>query len=268
MNAAFETHFPEALDVMGFNYNLKVHDEWHKAHPKQAVRGIGDGEHDFHARHLRDRQAAQLGQRLRPESTAWSQLAEEWWKFYAAREWLAGGFAWTGFDYRGEPTPYGWPSINSQFGIVDMCGFPKDNFYYYKAWWGSEPVLHLFPHWNWEQREGEPISVWVHSNLDSVEVFLNGKSQGSKKVEPLTHLEWKVKYEPGVLEARGTKDGKVVLTEKRETTGEPASIRLTADRTEINADGEDVAVLTVEGLDQGRPPDSDRGLSPSFQSQR
>ncbi len=184
----------------------------------------------------------------------WAELAEEWWKFYAAREWLSGGFAWTGFDYRGEPTPYGWPSINSQFGIVDMCGFPKDNFYYYKAWWGSEPVLHLFPHWNWEQREGEPISVWVHSNLDSVELFLNGKSQGSKKVEPLTHLEWSVKYEPGVLEARGTKDGKVVLVEKRETTGAPESIRLTADRTEIDADGEDVCVVRVEALDkEGRP---------------
>ena len=113
--------------------------------------------------------------------TDWSELAEEWWKFYAAREYLAGGFAWTGFDYRGEPTPYGWPSISSQFGIVDLCGFPKDNFYYYKAWWGREPVLHLFPHWNWEQRLGEPVRVWVHSNLDEVELFLNGRSQGRQK---------------------------------------------------------------------------------------
>jgi beta-galactosidase len=131
-----------------------------------------------------------------------------------------------------------------------MCGFPKDNFYYYKSWWGSEPILHLLPHWNWDQRNGEPISVWVHSNLDSVELFLNGKSQGSQKVQPLTHLEWKVPYEPGVLEARGTKDGKVVLTEKRETTGDPVAIRLTPDRTEINADGEDVVVLRVETLDK------------------
>ncbi|HZQ95788.1 MAG TPA: beta-galactosidase GalA [Candidatus Sulfotelmatobacter sp.] len=254
VNASFETHFPEQLDVMGFNYNLKAHDEWHKAHPKKpsvgsetastvCTRGI------YSTDKLRNWVSA-----YDLNHTEWSQLAEEWWKFYAAREWLAGGFAWTGFDYRGEPTPYGWPSISSQFGIVDTCGFPKDNFYYYKSWWGSEPVLHLFPHWNWEQRNGEPISVWVHSNLDSVEVFLNGKSQGSKKVEPLTHLEWRVRYEPGVLEARGTKDGKVVLTEKRETTGEPAAIRLTADRSEINADGEDVAVLTVEALDhEGRP---------------
>jgi beta-galactosidase len=144
-----------------------------------------------------------------------------------------------------------------------MCGFPKDNFYYYKAWWGSEPVLHLFPHWNWEQRNGEPISMWVHSNLDSVELFLNGKSYGSQKVTPLTHLEWSVKYEPGVLEARGSKGGNVVLVDKRETTGGPESIRITPDRNEINADGEDVAVLRVEVLDkEGRAiPTADNTIS-------
>jgi beta-galactosidase len=263
VNGSFDTHFPDALDVMGFNYNLNAPEAWHKAHPKKpsvgsetastvSTRGI------YSTDKLRNWVSA-----YDLNHTEWSELAEEWWKFYAAREWLSGGFAWTGFDYRGEPTPYGWPSINSQFGIVDMCGFPKDNFYYYKAWWGSEPVLHLFPHWNWEQREGEPISVWVHSNLDSVELFLNGKSYGSQKVLPLTHLEWKVKYEPGLLEARGTKDGKVVLTEKRETTGQPESIRLTPDRTEINADGEDVAILRVEVLDkEGRAvPTADNLIS-------
>ena len=250
VNGTFGSTFPDALDVMGFNYNLSAPDEWHKAHPKKpsvgsetastvSTRGI------YSTDKLRNWVSA-----YDANHPPWAELAEEWWKFYAAREWLSGGFAWTGFDYRGEPTPYGWPSINSQFGIADMCGFPKDNFYYYKAWWGSEPVLHLFPHWNWEQRDGEPISVWVHSNLDSVELFLNGKSYGSQRVLPQTHLEWQVKYEPGVLEARGTKDGKVVLVEKRETTGKPASIRLTPDRSEINADGEDVAILRVEVLDK------------------
>jgi beta-galactosidase len=250
VDGSFESHFSDALDVMGFNYNLNVPDSYHKAHPQKpcvgsetagtaATRGI------YSTDKLRNQVSAYDANH--PE---WAELAAEWWKFYAAREWLAGGFAWTGFDYRGEPWPYGWPSISSQFGIVDMCGFPKDNFYYYKAWWGREPVLHLFPHWNWEQREGEPISVWVHSNLDSVELFLNGKSQGSQKVQPLTHLEWKVPYAPGVLEARGTKDGKIVLVAKRETTGKPESIRLTADRTEISADGQDVAALRVEVLDK------------------
>src|ERR1700733_15192687 len=262
-NADFETHFPEQLDVMGFNYKLKMPDGWHKAHPTRpsvgsetastvSTRGI------YSTDKLRNWVSA-----YDLNHTEWSELAEEWWKFYAAREWLAGGFAWTGFDYRGEPTPYAWPSINSQFGIVDMCGFPKDNFYYYQAWWGSEPVLHLFPHWNWEQRNGEPISMWVHSNLDSVELFLNGKSYGSQKVPPLTHLEWTVKYEPGVLEARGSKGGNVVLVDKRETTGGPESIRITPDRNEINADGEDVAVLCVEVLDkEGRAiPTADNMIS-------
>ena len=263
VNNNFESHFADSLDVMGFNYNLSAPDNWHAQHPKKpcvgsetastvSTRGI------YSTDRLRNWVSA-----YDANHPPWAELAEEWWKFYATRAWLSGGFAWTGFDYRGEPTPYGWPSINSQFGIVDMCGFPKDNFYYYKAWWGMEPVLHLFPHWNWEQRSGEPIVVWVHSNLDSVELFLNGTSLGSQKVVPLTHLEWKVKYETGTLEARGMKDGKVVLVEKRETTGEPESIRLTPDRTEINADGEDVAIVRVEVLDKkGRPvPTADNLIS-------
>ena len=239
-----------ALDVVGFNYNLpSAPDAYRKTHPHAltigsetassiATRGI------YSTDKLRNWVSSYAS---KPD---WGETAEMWWQYYAEREWLPGGFAWTGFDYRGEPTPYGWPSINSQFGIVDMCGFPKDNFFYYKAWWGHEPVLHLFPHWNWDGREGEPISVWVHSNLDEVEIFLNGKSQGSRRVKPLTHLEWNVKYEPGAIEARGSKAGKVVLVEKRETTGKPASIKLTADRSEIDADGEDIAVLRLEVLDQ------------------
>jgi len=250
VNGSFESHFSDSLDVMGFNYNLQVCDKYHKAHPtKPCVGSETASTVSTRGVYSTDRLQNWVSA-YDANHPPWAELAEEWWKFYAAREWLAGGFAWTGFDYRGEPTPYGWPSINSQFGIVDMCGFPKDNFYYYKAWWGQEPVLHLFPHWNWEERTCQPISLWVHSNVDSVELFLNGKSQGSQQVHPLTHLEWKVKYEPGVLEARGIKDGKVVLVQRRETTGPPESIRLTPDRTEINADGEDVAVLTVEVLDK------------------
>jgi len=244
----------EAFDIIGFNYNLKYPDNFHKQHPKLplygsetasavSTRGV------YSTDPLRNTINA-----YDTTNPGWGEQAEEWWKFYGTREWEAGGFAWTGFDYRGEPTPYGWPSISSQFGIVDTCGFPKDTFFYYKAWWGEEPVLHLFPHWNFEGREGDEIPVWVYSNQDEVELFVNGKSQGSQKVPRLGHIEWKVRYEPGVIEARGSKAGKVVLTEKRETTGPAVAIRLTADRTEINADGEDVAILKVEALDkQGRP---------------
>ena len=250
VNGDNEKGVSDAFDVIGFNYNLTYPDKFHKDHPKRPIYGSETasaictrGVYTTDA--LRNTLSA-----YDVNQPGWGEQAEEWWKFYATREWEAGGFAWTGFDYRGEPTPYGWPSINSQFGIVDMCGFPKDTFYYYKSWWNSEPVLHLFPHWNFEGREGEEIPVWVHSNLDEVELFLNGKSMGNQKVPRLGHVEWKVKYEPGAIEARGTKGGKVVLVEKRETTGPAMAIRLTADRMEIDADGEDVAILKVEALDK------------------
>jgi beta-galactosidase len=243
----------EPLDVIGFNYNEWFPDGFHKKYPKRPIVGSETssaistrGEYVTDAK--RNVMSSYDG------VVSWGKTPEDWWKFYDTREWLAGGFAWTGFDYRGEPTPYGWPSINSQFGIVDMCGFPKDYFYYYKAWWGKEPSLHLFPHWNWDGKEGQDIAVWVYSNLDEVELFLNGRSQGRQSMPRLGHLAWKVKYEPGVIEARGFRNGALVLTEKRETTGQAAAIRLSADRLEIAADGEDIAILKVEALDRhGRP---------------
>ncbi|HLJ79122.1 MAG TPA: beta-galactosidase GalA [Acidobacteriaceae bacterium] len=242
-----------ALDVEGINYSLGIIDGYHRDHPNQPLIGSETAS-------TVSTRGTYLTDKLRNWVSAydvnrppWAELAQEWWQFYAAREFLSGGFAWTGFDYRGEPTPYGWPSINSQFGIVDTCGFPKDLFYYYKASWGKEPVLHLFPHWNWDERIGEPVTVWVFSNLDEVELFHNGQSQGRQKMPALGHLEWKVKYEPGSIEARGYKGGQQALTAKRETTGPVASLKLTADRTAIDADGRDCAVIRVEGVDsEGR----------------
>jgi beta-galactosidase len=253
VNGTNEKGVSDAFDIVGFNYGQERPDPYHKEHPTRPLYGSETSSAictrgEYATDPLRNTINCYDGK------VGWGETPEGWWKFYGTRDWEAGGFAWTGFDYRGEPTPYGWPSINSQFGIIDMCGFPKDYFYYYKAWWGSKPVLHLFPHWNFEGKEGDEIPVWVHSNLDEVELFVNGQSLGSQKVPHLGHVEWKVKYEPGFIEARGSKDGKVVLTEKRETTGPTVAIRLTADRTEIDADGEDVAILKVEALDkEGRP---------------
>jgi beta-galactosidase len=249
VNGDNEKGVSDAFDIIGFNYNLKGPDGYHKEHPKRPLYG-SETSSAISTRGVYSTDPMRNTVTDYDGVVPWGETAEEWWKFYGTRDWEAGGFAWTGFDYRGEPTPYGWPSINSQFGIVDMCGFPKDTFFYYKAWWGKEPMLHLFPHWNFEGREGDEIPVWVYSNMDEVELFVNGKSLGSQKVPHLGHVEWKAKYEPGFIEARGSKDGKVVVTEKRETTGPAASIRLTADRTEIDADGEDVAVLKVEALDK------------------
>jgi beta-galactosidase len=181
-----------------------------------------------------------------PYTTTGRASAEGWWSFCNARPWLSGGFIWTGFDYRGEPSPNGWPNISSQYGIIDMCGFPKDSFFYYQSWWTTKPVLHLFPHWNWPGYEGKEIAVWVYSNLDKVELFHNGQSLGAKDVKKDSHVAWIVKYAPGSIEARGFRDGKQVMTTARETTEAPAKIILRADRDSISADGEDVAMFAVE----------------------
>jgi beta-galactosidase len=253
VNGDNEKGVSEAFDIVGFNYGEERPDPFHRKYPKRPLFGSETASSvctrgEYADDPLRNTMNCYDG------VVPWGKTPEGWWRFYGSRDWEAGGFAWTGFDYRGEPTPYEWPSINSQFGIVDMCGFPKDYFYYYKAWWRNEPSLHVFPHWNWHGREGDEIPVWVYSNLDEVELLVNGKSQGSRKVPHLGHVEWKVRYEPGAIEARGMRGGKVILTEKRETTGLPASIRLTADRAEIAADSEDVAMLKVEVLDKdGRP---------------
>ena len=249
VNGDNEKGVSEPLDVIGFNYHLEFPDGFHKNYPKRPCYG-SETSSAIGTRGMYTTDPLRNLMNSYDGVVPWGETAEDWWKFYGTRDWMAGGFAWTGFDYRGEPTPYGWPSISSQFGIVDMCGFPKDNFYYYAAWWGREPSLHVFPHWNFAGREGDEISVWVYTNVEEVELFINGKSLGTQKVPHLGHVEWKVKYEPGYIEARGSKAGKVVLTEKRETTGPAAAIRLTADRTEIDADGEDVAVVKVEALDK------------------
>lgn len=176
--------------------------------------------------------------------------AEIGWKYYAERPYAAGVFFWTGFDYRGEPTPFDFPGISSQFGILDTCGFPKDGFYYLKSWWGREDVLHIFPHWNWSGREGQTIEVRAHSNLDEIELFLNGVTQGRKRMDQNGHLAWQVRYAPGKLLAQGYRSGRIVLTKEIETTDPVATLGLQADRTSIHADGTDLAVVTVDLRDQ------------------
>jgi len=246
VNADNRKGISDAVDLVGFNYHLDFPDAFHKDYPTRPIFGSETSS----AVSTRGEYTTDWQRNVVDSYHGVYELPELWWKFYGERDWAAGGFAWTGFDYRGEPTPFGWPSVSSNFGIVDLCGFPKDYFYYYKAWWCPEPSLHLFPHWNWHGNEGTEIAVWVYSNLDEVELLVNGVSAGSQKVPHLGHLEWKVKYEPGAIEARGVKNGRVALSEKRETTGTTASLRLTADRTEVLADGEDVAVLKVEAIDR------------------
>lgn len=163
---------------------------------------------------------------------------------------VSGQYIWTGFDYIGEPTPYGWPARSSYFGIVDLAGFPKDIYYMYQAEWTDTPVLHLFPHWNWEP--GQQIDMWCYYNdADEVELFVNGESQGvrSKDTDHL-HVVWNVTYQPGTVKVVARKDGKEVRSQEIRTAGEPAQIRLTPDRRVIKADGTDLSFVTVEVLDK------------------
>jgi beta-galactosidase len=249
------------IPVRGFNYmNIGDIDLYRKEHPDQPLLGTEEASTlctrgvyatDTVRGYMEDHDIT---------GPSWGSTAEAWWSFYAARPWLAGGFVWTGFDYRGEPTPYGWPCISSHFGVMDVCGFPKNNFYYYKAWWSPETVLQLSPHWNWRGREGDTIRAWVNSNCDSVELFLDGRSLGKKRMPSNGHLEWDVAYRPGTLEARGERGGTRVAA-KVETTGPPAAVKLVPDRKSIRADREDLSVITVVALDsRGRevPDAADR----------
>jgi beta-galactosidase len=183
-------------------------------------------------------------------STPWGSTHEETWKVIKKYDFLSGMFIWTGFDYLGEPTPYSWPSRSSYFGIIDLAGFPKDVYYMYQSEWTNKPVLHIFPHWNWEP--GKTVDVWAYYNhADEVELFLNGKSLGVKKKEgDDLHVMWRLKFEPGTLKAVSRKDGKVVLTREIHTAGKPAKIELIADRKNIKADGKDLSFITARILDK------------------
>lgn len=175
---------------------------------------------------------------------------ERGWKFYDERPWLGGLFYWTGFDYRGEPNPLGFPATGSQFGILDYCGFPKDEAFYLKAWWTNEPVLHLFPHWNLDGHEGEKISLWAYTNCDEVELFVNGKKMGRKQVPHNGYVSWDVVYYPGRVKAVGYKDGRCNLVQTMETAGQLDEFVLEADRSVIDADNGDVSVVNIKLLDR------------------
>ena len=247
--------FTDVVDVHGWNYiAIGNMDEWHKKHPRLPIVGSEEASTLCTRGEYADDPTRGYMCDYDTNAPGWGRTAEAWWTFYDARPWVAGGFVWTGFDYRGEPTPYEWPCTNSHFGIIDLCGFPKDNFFYYKSWWTKEPVLHLFPHWNWAGREGQEIDVRCFSNCEAVELLLNGKSLGRQVVRKNSHVAWKVVYESGMLEARGFKGGRVIATAKVETVNESANLILTADRTVVRADGEDVSCLTVAATDRkGRP---------------
>ena len=242
------------VDVAGYNYVLQNPiDQHRKNYPGRKALGseetTGTGARGIYY----DDNANGLMKAINRSPSGPDSLynaIERGWKFYDERPWLAGLFYWTGLDYRGEPNPMKYPATGSQFGLLDYAGFPKDEAFYIKSWWTDEPVLHVFPHWNLQGHEGEEVDVWAYSNMDEVELFVNGKSLGRKTMPKNGHLNWSAVYQPGNVKAVGYKNGKKAMETKIETTDIPYKVELSADRSHIKADNKDVAVISAKVLDK------------------
>ncbi len=243
-----------AVDVVGFNYQQGLYDEFHMKNPGKPM----TSSEDTSCYMTRGIYEADTNECYADESDTvaapWGETHREAWRAIAARPFVAGGFVWTGFDYRGEPQKFVWPSVSSVFGIMDTCGFPKAAYYMHQAAWiNSRPVLHIVPHWNWPGREGQPIRVLVTSNVKSVELRLNGKSLGIKVLDKLIGGEWQVPYAPGKLEAIARVDQQEVAYAAVETTGAPVALQLIPDRDSLAGDGADAQPVTVCAVDaEGR----------------
>jgi beta-galactosidase len=246
-HARNEGGYSDELDVVGYNYGDKqlAYVKDHEKYPNRVefctegtsfVSTRGEYENNWGKGYCSNSIIWQPG---------WGPYPGEDWADIVKYPYLGGLFVWTGFDYRGEPTPFWWPDVSSNFGFMDICGFPKDGYYAYKAAWTDRPVVHIFPHWNWPGKEGDSIKIHCYTNCEEVELFLNGKSVGKQKAIPYTKLIWDLVYKPGKLEARGYKAGKVVTKDIVETTTAPAQVALNSDVTTLKADGCDVAVIRV-----------------------
>ena len=244
----------QAADVAGFNYQQGQYDAFHKANPARPM----TSSEDTSAFMTRDAYVTDGNLHIRDsyddQHAPWGATHRDAWKQIAERPFVAGTFVWTGFDYRGEPTPYKWPSAGSFFGCMDLCGFPKAAFYIHQAQWiDTRPVLHLIPHWNWPDKVGKPIKVMALTNADTVEISLNGKSLGEKPVDRYEMVAWDVPYASGRLEAVAKKSGRETARAFVETTGAPAALQLIPDRPTLAGDGWDAQPVTVAALDaQGR----------------
>jgi beta-galactosidase len=241
------------LDLVGYNYNPGIYDARHRTYPNwkifgsetsSAVRSRGIYKTPTNQNILTgsDNQCSSYDNSV----VSWGNSAEASYKAVNSRKFIAGEFIWTGFDYIGEPTPYGWPAKSSYFGIIDTCGFPKDSYYFYQSKWTTKPMVHILPHWNWSN--GTTVEVWAYSNCDTVELFLNGVSQGVKTVGSSLHLTWNVPWASGTLQAKATKGGTVVYDQVT-TAGSAAKVQLKADRTSISADGKDLVFIEADITD-------------------
>jgi beta-galactosidase len=257
-----------ALDVLGWNYNDKNYANVLKKYPNQifiasetnsaiATRGHYDMPSDSvrvwpakGKKEIENINGDWTVSAYDNVKAGWGSTHEETWKIIKKYDFLSGMFVWTGFDYLGEPTPYPWPARSSYFGIVDVAGFPKDSYYMYQSEWTTKPVLHIFPHWNWET--GKVVDVWAYyNNADEVELFLNGKSLGTrKKIDDDLHVMWRVLFEAGTLKAISKKDGKIILQKEIKTAGAPYKIELIGDKQNKNTDSDALTFITATIVDK------------------
>lgn len=240
----------QAVDVVGFNYQQDRYDAFHAAHPKLPLLSSEDTSTFMTRGEYRSDNSRNILSAYDEEPAPWGATHRAAWRAIAARPFIAGGFVWTGFDYRGEPTPFEWPSAGSFFGIMDLCGFAKSAFYMHQAHWIKDrPILQIVPHWNWPGREGQPIKVMALTNAQRVSLFLNGALIGEQSVDPIDMVSWQVPYAPGKLEAVAFRDGQEIARCLVETTGEPAALQLTAYRSSLAADGWDAQPITLTAVD-------------------
>nr|NUR37341.1 glycoside hydrolase family 2 protein [Sphingomonas sp.] len=240
----------DAVDVIGLNYNTGDYDKLRAATDKPITSSEDTSALMTRGEYASDRAGRHVLASYDDEFQPWGLTHRKAWKEIATRPFLAGAFVWTGFDYRGEPQPFEWPTASSSFGIMDLCGFPKAAYFIHQAQWVQDrPILHLIPHWNWAGKEGQPIRVMAMSNADTVELRLNGRSLGEQKVDSFQMNEWRVPFQPGRLEAVARKSGRIVGHAAVETTEAPVALRLTPDRLALEGDGRDAVPVTVEALD-------------------
>jgi beta-galactosidase len=244
----------DAVDLVGFNYQQGNYDRYHQSHPDKPMSSSEDTSAFMTRGEWANDPDKHICSSYDTERAPWGETHRDGWKAVSQRSFVAGDFVWTGFDYRGEPTPFQWPSVSSYFGCMDLCGFPKTAFYIHQAQWVLDhPIITLVPHWNWPGKEGKPIKVMALTNADSVELRLNGQVISERPVDKYTMVSWDVPYAPGRLEAIAKKDGKEVARTSVETTGPAVGLKLGPDRPSVAGDGWDALPVTVEAVDsEGR----------------
>ncbi|MES2037634.1 MAG: beta-galactosidase GalA [Pseudomonadota bacterium] len=256
MNGGFFTalNVSHAVDVLGANYQVPDYDRYHKANPDKPFTSAEDTSAFMTRGEFMTDKSRNIVASYDDDFAKWGNSHRDAWQAIDSRPYVAGGFVWTGFDYRGEPTPHEWPSVSSVFGIMDMNGFPKTAYYMHQVQWiKDKPLIHIAPDWNWPGQEGKEIRVIVMANVERVKLTLNGRELGEQQVDPYRMNTFQVAYEPGKLEALGYKGGKEVVRTSVETTGKAVALELLPDRASLAGDGRDAMPITVRALDtQGR----------------